>query len=309
MPTNDLALRENSNSSGAMDVTTDNGPLGNRQPAPKASQKDYTNMALGLISTQSFPAIIGTADMMLKSAGVTLVGYEKIGSGYCTAVIRGRLADVRIAVESGAETAQQFGQFVSKVVIPRPLPNLDAVLPIGSRLAKLTEDRGYSRLSNQAVGLIETRGFPAMVGAADAMLKSAEVHLASYEMVGAGLCTAIIRGNVADVTMAIDIGMHEAERIGELHSVMVIPRPLEDLEDTLPIASCWLEKPQPIALPIDLKAKQQDRTALPELADLKVPVPEEVRQEVQEPQEELLELEIETNTSDEQQFQANEGEP
>lgn len=304
MQTNDLTLQSNSGPSGAIDVASQD----NRQPAPKASQKDFTNMALGLISTQSFPAIIGTADMMLKSAGVTLVGYEKIGSGYCTAVIRGRLADVRIAVESGAETAQQFGQFVSKVVIPRPLPNLDAVLPIGSRLAKLTEDRGYSRLSNQAVGLIETRGFPAMVGAADAMLKSAEVHLASYEMVGAGLCTAIIRGNVADVTMAIDIGMHEAERIGELHSVMVIPRPLEDLEDTLPIASCWLEKPQPIALPIDLKEKQAVRTALPELADLKIPVPEEVSQSLQEPQEELLELEPEI-PSEEQQMQANDGEP
>ncbi|MEM9219242.1 MAG: BMC domain-containing protein [Cyanobacteria bacterium P01_F01_bin.150] len=291
-----------------MDITAQE----NRQVVPKAPQKDFTNMALGLISTQSFPAIIGTADMMLKSAGVNLVGYEKIGSGYCTAVIRGRLADVRIAVECGAETAQQFGQFVSKVVIPRPLPNLDAVLPIGSRLAKLTEDRGYSRLSNQAVGLIETRGFPAMVGAADAMLKSAEVHLASYEMVGAGLCTAIIRGNVADVTMAIDIGMHEAEKIGELHSVMVIPRPLEDLEDTLPISSYWVEEPQPVSLPIDLKAKQQDRTALPELADLKIPVPEEVRQEIAQDaqvlEEELLELELE-NPSEEQQMQANEGEP
>lgn len=295
MGIHDLALQKDDRASESIEVAN--------QSKPQASPKNFTNMALGLISTQSFPAIIGTADMMLKSAGVTLVGYEKIGSGYCTAVIRGRLADVRIAVESGAETAQQFGQFVSKVVIPRPLPNLDAVLPIGSRLAKLTEDRGYSRLSNQAVGLIETRGFPAMVGAADAMLKSAEVHLASYEMVGAGLCTAIIRGNVADVTMAIDVGMHEAERIGELHSVMVIPRPLEDLEDTLPIASCWLEQPQPIALPIDLRNKQESRTALPELSDLKIPIPQEVQVE----QEELVELELEPNDEPAQNtMQANE---
>ncbi|NET53754.1 MAG: BMC domain-containing protein [Merismopedia sp. SIO2A8] len=267
----------------------------------QALAKDFSNMALGLIATQSFPAIIGTADMMLKSAGVNLVGYEKIGSGYCTAVIRGRLADVRIAVESGAETAQQFGQFVSKVVIPRPLPNLDAVLPIGSRLAKLSENRGYSRLSNQAVGLIETRGFPAMVGAADAMLKSADVHLASYEMVGAGLCTAIIRGNVADVTMAIDVGMREAERIGELHSVMVIPRPLEDLEETLPIADCWLEQPQPVALPLDLQGKQPARTALPELSELKMPVTGERVMNEAVP----IELEPEDSGSDEQSLQAN----
>ncbi|MEL6223027.1 MAG: BMC domain-containing protein [Cyanobacteria bacterium J06627_8] len=230
--------------------------------------------ALGLVSTQSFPAIIGTADMMLKSAGVTLVGFEKIGSGHCTAVVRGRLADVRIAVEAGAETAQQFGQLVSKIVIPRPLPNLDAVLPIGSKLLELSEQRGYSRLSNQAIGLLETIGFPAMVGAADAMLKSAEVQLASYEMVGSGLCTAIIRGNVADVTIAIESGMHEAERIGELHSVMIIPRPLDDLEHTLPVASCWLDQPKPLALPLDLREKdtadetEQQQIELPDLREL-----------------------------------------
>jgi carbon dioxide concentrating mechanism protein CcmO len=218
--------------------------------------RNFSDMALGMVSTQSFPAIVGTADMMLKSAGVTLVGYEKIGSGHCTAVVRGGLSDVRIAVEVGAETAEQFGQFVSKVVIPRPLPNLDAVLPIGSKLAQLVEQRGYSRLSNQAIGLLETRGFPAMVGAADAMLKAAEVQLAAYETIGAGLCTVIIRGRVSDVAIAIEVGMHEAERIGELHAIMVIPRPLDDLEDTLPIASCWLD--QPLSLPLDLKESAKE---------------------------------------------------
>ncbi len=249
-----------------------NLPTGHELSTELASQRvpDIRHTALGLVSTHSFPAIIGTADMMLKSAGVTLVGFEKIGSGHCTAVVRGRLAEVRIAVEVGAETAQQFGQFVSKVLIPRPLPNLDAVLPIGSKLLQLAEQRGYNRLSNQAIGLLETVGFPAMVGAADAMLKSAEVQLASYEMVGAGLCTAIIRGNVADVTLAIEAGMHEAERIGELHSVMVIPRPLDDLENALPVASCWLDKP--LSLPIDLKEKAEaesaERVGLPDLREL-----------------------------------------
>ncbi|MGB3491640.1 MAG: BMC domain-containing protein [Elainellaceae cyanobacterium] len=239
---------------------------------------DLKNTALGLVSTHSFPAIIGCADMMLKSAGVTLVGFEKIGSGHCTAVIRGRLADVRIAIEAGAETAQKFGQLASKVLIPRPLPNLDAVLPIGSRLLQLSEDRGYSRLSNQALGLLETRGFPAMVGAADAMMKSAEVQLASYEMVGDGLCTAIIRGSVADVTIAIEAGMYEAERIGELHAVMVIPRPLDDLEHALPVASCWLDQPKPLSLPIEIREKAteiaEEQMELPNLREL--PMAEEV---------------------------------
>jgi carbon dioxide concentrating mechanism protein CcmO len=231
------------------------------------SRQDFSNRALGLVSTRSFPAIVGTADMMLKSAGVTLVGYEKIGSGYCTAVVRGSISDVRIAVEVGAETAEQFGQLISKTIIPRPLPNLEVVLPIGTRLSHLSEVRGYSKLSNQAIGLLETRGFPAMVGAADAMLKAGDVQLAAYEMVGDGLCTAIVRGRVADVAVAVEAGMHEAERIGEFHSVMVIPRPLDDLEQSLPVASCWLEKPKPIAIPIDLKETQKELVEL-ELPDL-----------------------------------------
>lgn len=136
--------------------------------------------ALGMVSTLSFPAIVGTADMMLKSAGVHLVGYEKIGGGHCTAIVRGGIADVRLAVEAGIQTAEQFGQLVSSLVIPRPYPNLEIVLPITSKLSKIMEDGNYSRLSNQAVGLVETRGFPAMVGACDAMLKSADVQLAAY---------------------------------------------------------------------------------------------------------------------------------
>lgn len=237
-------------------------------------QHPFQDSALGLVSTTSFPAIVGTADMMLKSAEVTMVGYEKIGNGHCTAVVRGRIADVRLAVEEGAKTAEQFGQLVSKLVIPRPMPNLEAVFPIGSHIVELLQKkRGYSRLSNRSIGLLETRGFPAMVGAADAMLKSADVQLAAYEKIGDGLCTAIIRGSVANVAVAIDAGMHEAERIGELHAVMIIPRLLEDLEHTLPIASYWIDEPEPlpILLPNTVKEKEKEFIQLPQ-ADTK-PMP------------------------------------
>lgn len=245
----------------------------------QANRRDsYQDMALGLVSTRSFPAIVGTADMMLKTSGVTLVGYEKIGSGYCTAIVRGGTADVRLAVQAGAQTAESFGQLVTTLVIPRPLPNLEAVLPIGNRLQQLTQNGGYSRLSNQAVGLLETRGFPAMVGAADAMLKAAEVQLASYERIGDGLCTVIIRGSVSNVAVAIEAGMFEAEKIGELNAVMVIPRPLDDLEQTLPLASCWIEQPQPLQLPVTIKEKQTEPelVQLPDLTTLPLPLKEEI---------------------------------
>lgn len=242
-------------------------------PAPRRQVKreyKYQDSALGLVSTKSFPAIVGTADMMLKSAEVTMVGYEKIGSGHCTAIVRGHVADVRLAVEEGAKTAEQFGELLSKLVIPRPMPNLEAIFPLGSHLAQIAQSqRGYSRLSNTSIGLLETRGFPAMVGAADAMLKSAEVQLASYEKVGAGLCTAIIRGTVANVAIAIEAGMYEAERIGQLNAVMIIPRLLEDLENILPVASCWLDQPDP--LPVLLpKEEEKQVIILPEVE--RVPV-------------------------------------
>ena len=229
-----------------------------------ASQRiNLSGSALGMVSTISFPAIVGTADMMLKSATVRLVGYEKVGNGFCTAIIRGQITDVRMAVEAGAETAREFGQLVSTIVIPRPYPNLEAILPISSRLSQLTDGQ-YSRLSNQAIGLLETRGFPAMVGAADMMLKSADVQLAGYETIGAGLCTAIIRGNVADVAIAIESGMYEAERIGEFHTLMIIPRPLDDLEETLPTSDYWIESPVPVNIPM-IALQERELVQLPNL--------------------------------------------
>ncbi|MEP0850767.1 MULTISPECIES: BMC domain-containing protein [Cyanophyceae] len=233
--------------------------------------KNFKDTALGMVSTRSFPAIVGTADMMLKSAGVTLIGFEKIGSGYCTAIVRGRISDVRLAVEAGAQTAEQFGQLVSSSVMARPMPNLEVIFPIGRRLSELSDGDSYSRLSNQAVGLLETRGFPAMVGACDAMLKAAEVYLSSYETIGDGLCTAIIRGRVADVAVAVEAGMREAERIGEFNSLMVIPRLLDDLEQILPVATCWVEeKPEPLMVPVNVKEteKQLVELELPDLAKL-----------------------------------------
>jgi carbon dioxide concentrating mechanism protein CcmO len=143
---------------------------------------------------------------------------------------------------------------------------LEVVLPINSRLSALAEG-SYNRLSDQAIGLVETRGFPALVGAADAMLKAADVQLAAYEKIGAGLCTAIIRGSVANVAVAVEAGMYEAERIGELNAVMVIPRPLEELEHTLPVASCWIEERQPLNLPVNIK-EQVAETELVQLPDL-----------------------------------------
>jgi carbon dioxide concentrating mechanism protein CcmO len=81
---------------------------------------------------------------------------------------------------------------------------------------------------------------------------------------------------VADVAVAVEAGMYEAERIGELNAVMVIPRPLEDLEQTLPLASCWIEQRQAVKLPMSIKEKEQELVELPDLEKLRVYVEEEI---------------------------------
>jgi microcompartment protein CcmL/EutN len=86
-----------------------------------------------------------------------------------------------------------------------------------------------------ALGMIETRGFVGAVEAADAMVKAAKVELVSYETIGGGYVTVVVRGDVAAVKAATDAGSRQAERVGELVSVHVIPRPHANLDEVLPL--------------------------------------------------------------------------
>ncbi len=87
--------------------------------------------ALGMIETRGFAAMVEAADAMVKAAKVDLVGYEKIGGGYNTAIVRGEVAAVRAAVQAGEMAAQQVGEIVATHVIPRPNEAVDAALPLG----------------------------------------------------------------------------------------------------------------------------------------------------------------------------------
>jgi ethanolamine utilization protein EutM len=80
-----------------------------------------------------------------------------------------------------------------------------------------------------ALGMIETKGFVGMVEASDAMVKAARVELVGFEKIGGGYVTAIVRGDVAAVKAATEAGQRAAERVGELVSVHVIPRPHAEL--------------------------------------------------------------------------------
>ena len=89
--------------------------------------------ALGLIETKGFVGMVEAADAMVKAAKVELVGYEKIGGGYVTMIVRGDVAAVKAAIEAGARGAERVGELVSTHVIPRPHENIDATLPLGRK--------------------------------------------------------------------------------------------------------------------------------------------------------------------------------
>lgn len=87
---------------------------------------------------------------------------------------------------------------------------------------------------NDALGMVETRGFIGAVEAADAMVKSANVQLVGYQQIGSGLVTVLVRGDVGAVKSATDAGSAAASNVGEVVSVHVIPRPHTDVEAILP---------------------------------------------------------------------------
>ena len=89
--------------------------------------------ALGLVETKGLVALIEASDAMLKAANVTLVGWQKIGSGLVTAMVLGDVAAVKAAVDAGSNAAQRVGEVVGSHVIPRPHEDLATTLPVAGK--------------------------------------------------------------------------------------------------------------------------------------------------------------------------------
>jgi ethanolamine utilization protein EutM len=89
--------------------------------------------ALGMIETKGLVALIEASDAMLKAANVTLIGWQKIGSGLVTGFVVGDVAAVKAAVDAGAAAASRVGEVIGVQVIPRPHEDLGAVLPVAGK--------------------------------------------------------------------------------------------------------------------------------------------------------------------------------
>ena len=90
--------------------------------------------ALGMVETKGLVGAIEAADAMVKAANVTLCGYEKIGSGLVTVMVRGDVGAVKAATDAGAAAARAVGKVVSLHVIPRPHMDTEKIIP--SKLAE-----------------------------------------------------------------------------------------------------------------------------------------------------------------------------
>ncbi|GIW79714.1 MAG: detox protein [Gemmatales bacterium] len=89
--------------------------------------------ALGMVETKGLVALVEASDAMLKAANVSLVGWQKIGSGLVTAMVLGDVAAVKAAVDAGASAAARVGEVVGVQVIPRPHEDLGTVLPVAGK--------------------------------------------------------------------------------------------------------------------------------------------------------------------------------
>src|SRR5438045_8640819 len=89
--------------------------------------------ALGMIETRGLTALIEASDAMLKAADVTLVGWQKIGSGLVTALVVGDVAAVKAAVDAGAAAAGRVGEGLGVQVIPRPHEDIGTILPVAGQ--------------------------------------------------------------------------------------------------------------------------------------------------------------------------------
>jgi microcompartment protein CcmL/EutN len=197
--------------------------------------------SLALLEVNNLAPSFVVADACSKTSNVRILGIESAdGAGQCIK-LAGPIADVMAAAERGVELAKRMGSFALFSVLPAPLDvtrELANSKPVISPLLGVTDNRipkENTMATTEALGLLETQGLVAALHATDDMLKASNVTLAGKEKIGAAYVTIMVRGDVAAVQTAIDVGRQTVERLGgKLILADVIPRPHADLAKLLP---------------------------------------------------------------------------
>ncbi|GIX04904.1 MAG: hypothetical protein KatS3mg114_0773 [Planctomycetaceae bacterium] len=198
-------------------------------------------MSFALLEVHNLAPSFVVADACVKAAGVQILGIESAdGAGQCIKLLGGT-ADVQAAAERGVALARHMGSQATYSLLAAPLEATTGLIqcpPVFSPLLGVYDQRvPKERPMNeiQALGLLETQGLVAALHATDDMLKASNVTLAGKEKIGAAYVTIMIRGDVAAVQTAIEVGRQTVERLGgKLILADVIPRPHPDLAKLLP---------------------------------------------------------------------------
>ena len=125
------------------------------------------------------------------------------------------------------------GTAPKKAAVPRRTAKKTAETKV--RVESSTNHKEEKVMTQEALGMVETRGLTAAIEAADQMCKAANVALVGTEKIGSGLVTVMVRGDVGAVKSAVESGSAAASRLGELVATHVIPRPHTDVEKILPV--------------------------------------------------------------------------
>lgn len=202
--------------------------------------------ALGLVEVAGFSPTAVVADVVGKAARVAILSIEANGRGELLIRLSGETASVQAAVEAGRVEAERMGAAYAAEVLARPALTPSLVSPrrvlnplygAYEQFYPVNEEGGPMPqvATTAAIGMVETQGLTAMLEAADAMLKAADVKLVGKEKIGAGYVTVIVRGDVAAVTASVEAGTAACQRVGGKHIAShVIARPHEDLARLLP---------------------------------------------------------------------------
>ena len=138
----------------------------------------------------------------------------------------------RTARTTKAKAAEAKATEVTTAPVEAEVKNKETVHTIAEKTADHKEEK---IMTQEALGMVETRGLTAAIEAADQMCKAANVALVGTEKIGSGLVTVMVRGDVGAVKSAVESGSAAASRLGELVATHVIPRPHTDVEKILPV--------------------------------------------------------------------------
>lgn len=197
--------------------------------------------SLALLEVSNLAPALLVTDHCAKAATVRIIGIESTDAAAQCIKLAGPTADVQSAAQMGVEMAERMGATATFTVLPAPLEEtrqLAEAKPVFSPLLGVYDNRipKEDRMATtEALGLLETQGLVAALHATDDMLKASNVTLAGKEKIGAAYVTIMVRGDVAAVQTAIEVGRQTVERLGgKLILADVIPRPHADLAKLLP---------------------------------------------------------------------------